>query len=80
MRLILPKTINSMKKKCILVIDSIQTMYLPQLDSSPGSVSQVRGSANELILAAKKTNNTNFNWSFNKRWCNSWTKSIRTYG
>ena len=30
-------------------------MYLPQLDSSPGSVSQVRASAHELILATKKT-------------------------
>ncbi len=49
-------TINSEKKRCILVIDSIQTMYLPQLDSSPGTVAQVRGSAHELILAAKKTN------------------------
>ena len=47
-------TINSMKQKCVLVIDSIQTMYLPQLDSSPGSVSQVRASAHELILAQKK--------------------------
>ena len=49
-------TINSKKKRCVLVIDSIQTMYLPQLDSSPGTVSQVRASAHELILAAKKTN------------------------
>ncbi len=49
-------TISSEKKRCVLVIDSIQTMYLPQLDSSPGSVSQVRASAHELILAAKKTN------------------------
>ena len=49
-------TINSEKKRCILVIDSIQTMYLPQLDSAPGTVSQVKASANELIIAAKKTN------------------------
>ena len=49
-------TINSEKERCVLVIDSIQTMYLPQLDSSPGTVSQVRASAHELILAAKKTN------------------------
>ncbi len=49
-------TINSEQKRCVLVIDSIQTMYLPQLDSSPGTVSQVRASAHELILAAKKTN------------------------
>ncbi len=49
-------TINSEKKRCVLVIDSIQTMYLPQLDSSPGTVSQVRASAHELIIAAKNTN------------------------
>ena len=49
-------TINLEKKRCVLVIDSIQTMYLPQLDSSPGTVSQVRASAHELILAAKKSN------------------------
>ncbi len=49
-------TINSELKRCVLIIDSIQTMYLPQLDSSPGTVSQVRASAHELIIAAKKTN------------------------
>ena len=30
-------------------------MYLPQLDNSPGTVSQVRASTQELIIAAKKT-------------------------
>ena len=49
-------TIRSIKKRSILIIDSIQTMYLPQLDSAPGTVSQVRASTHELILAAKKTN------------------------
>ena len=49
-------TISSVGKRHILVIDSIQTMYLPQLDSSPGTVSQVRASTHELIIAAKKTN------------------------
>ena len=48
--------IRSIKKRSILIIDSIQTMYLPQLDSAPGTVSQVRASTHELILAAKKTN------------------------
>ena len=37
----------------LIIIDSIQTMYLPALDSSPGTVSQVRASAQELIQAAK---------------------------
>ena len=49
-------TMNVMKKRCVLVIDSIQTMYLPQVDSSPGTVSQVRASTSELIIAAKKSN------------------------
>ena len=37
----------------IVVIDSIQTMFLPSLDSAPGTVSQVRATAQELIRAAK---------------------------
>ncbi|HTW54643.1 MAG TPA: DNA repair protein RadA [Stellaceae bacterium] len=36
------------------VIDSIQTMYLDTLDSAPGTVSQVRGAAQELIGLAKR--------------------------
>ncbi len=38
----------------IVVIDSIQTMYLDALDSAPGTVSQVRGTAQELIRLAKR--------------------------
>jgi len=37
-----------------LVIDSIQTMYVDALGSAPGTVSQVRASAQELIRVAKK--------------------------
>jgi DNA repair protein RadA/Sms len=37
----------------LVVIDSIQTMYLDTLDSAPGTVSQVRGAAQELIALAK---------------------------
>ena len=40
-------------KPDIMVIDSIQTMFLPSLDSAPGTVSQVRATAQELIRAAK---------------------------
>ncbi|MEI7606503.1 MAG: DNA repair protein RadA [Rhodospirillaceae bacterium] len=36
------------------VIDSIQTMYLDLLDSAPGTVAQVRASAQELIRVAKR--------------------------
>ena len=38
----------------IIVIDSIQTMYLPTLDSAPGTVSQVRATTQELIRSAKQ--------------------------
>lgn len=38
----------------VMVIDSIQTMYLDNLDSAPGTVAQVRASAQELIRHAKK--------------------------
>ncbi|HVC53816.1 MAG TPA: DNA repair protein RadA [Stellaceae bacterium] len=37
-----------------VVVDSIQTMYLDTLDSAPGTVSQVRGAAQELIALAKR--------------------------
>lgn len=40
----------------IMVIDSIQTMHLEQLDSAPGTVAQVRACAAELIRAAKEQN------------------------
>src|SRR5579862_8734359 len=38
----------------LVVIDSIQTIYLDTLDSAPGTVSQVRGAAQELIGLAKR--------------------------
>ena len=40
----------------LVVIDSIQTMVRPQLDSSPGSVAQVRESASLLTRIAKERN------------------------
>jgi DNA repair protein RadA/Sms len=38
----------------VVVIDSIQTMYVDNLDSAPGTVAQVRASAQELIRIAKR--------------------------
>lgn len=40
----------------LLVIDSIQTMSSPHLDSAPGGVAQVRECAAELLRFAKETN------------------------
>lgn len=43
-------------KAAVVIIDSIQTMYLEDVESTPGSVSQVRAAAYELIKLAKKKN------------------------
>lgn len=40
----------------LAIIDSIQTMVNESIDSAPGTVSQVRACAHELITAAKKRN------------------------
>ena len=47
-------TLERNKDTGIVVIDSIQTMYVDSLDSAPGTVSQVRASAQELIRLAKR--------------------------
>ncbi len=38
----------------VVIVDSIQTVYLPELSSSPGSVSQVKECANQLLRIAKE--------------------------
>ncbi len=38
----------------LVIVDSIQTMYLDNLESAPGTVAQVRASAQELIRLAKR--------------------------
>ncbi len=40
----------------IVVIDSIQTLYTKHIESSPGSISQIRETTAELIKYAKETN------------------------
>jgi len=42
----------------VIIIDSIQTMFLEDLSSAPGTVSQVRAAAGELTVFAKKNNIT----------------------
>ncbi|MCB1532826.1 MAG: DNA repair protein RadA [Alphaproteobacteria bacterium] len=41
------------KPVSILIIDSIQTMFIDSIDSAPGTVTQVRTSAQEIIRTAK---------------------------
>jgi len=47
-------TLNGMKPPALLVVDSIQTMHSDQIEGAPGTVSQVRGCAFELIRYAKE--------------------------
>jgi len=42
-------------KPAALAVDSIQTMYLPELGSAPGSIAQVREVSARLIAFAKRT-------------------------
>ncbi len=47
-------TLGTMEPSALLVIDSIQTMHSDQIEGAPGTVSQVRGCAFELIRYAKE--------------------------
>ena len=47
-------TLGDMEAPALLVIDSIQTMYSDSIEGAPGTVSQVRGCAFELIRYAKE--------------------------
>ncbi|WP_088309020.1 DNA repair protein RadA [Novosphingobium sp. B 225] len=49
-------TLGQMEPPALLVIDSIQTMHSDTIEGAPGTVSQVRGCAFELIRFAKQTN------------------------
>lgn len=53
----LPRILEHIKKTSpqVVVIDSIQTVYLPELESAPGSVSQVRECAGKLLYMSKTT-------------------------
>ena len=42
-------------KPCAVVVDSVQTMFLPELGSAPGSISQVREVAGRFMTYAKRT-------------------------
>ena len=48
------RALDGAQAPALLIVDSIQTMHLDELESAPGSVSQVRGSAQALVALAKK--------------------------
>ncbi len=47
-------SLNDNNSPTVVVVDSIQTLYVDNLDSAPGTVTQVRTSAQELISLAKR--------------------------
>lgn len=47
-------TLDAGEAPDVVVIDSIQTMFVDTLDSAPGTVGQVRAGGNELIRLAKR--------------------------
>jgi DNA repair protein RadA/Sms len=47
-------TLDAQPPSGVVIIDSIQTMFVDSLDSAPGTVAQVRTSAQELIKLAKR--------------------------
>jgi DNA repair protein RadA/Sms len=47
-------TLDEKDSPGVVIIDSIQCMYVDSIDSAPGTVSQVRTSAQELIRQAKR--------------------------
>lgn len=51
-------TLDNSDAPDLLVVDSIQTMFVDNLDSAPGTVAQVRSSAQELIRLAKRRSMT----------------------
>lgn len=46
-------TMESPNAPKVIIVDSIQTMYLDAIESAPGTVSQVRACAGELVRVAK---------------------------
>jgi DNA repair protein RadA/Sms len=58
----LDKIIDTIRqyKPRVVIIDSIQTVFTSQLESAPGSISQVRESAGKLMLLSKSTGLSTF--------------------
>ena len=50
------ETVNKANDFQVLIIDSVQTMFMANIDSSPGSITQVRAVTQELINLAKTKN------------------------
>lgn len=52
------KTLNDKNPPDIVIIDSIQTMFVDNIGSTPGTISQIRACTSELTMLAKRKNIT----------------------
>ena len=52
------KTLNDKNPPDIVIIDSIQTMFIDNISSTPGTISQIRACTSELTMIAKRKNIT----------------------
>lgn len=52
------KTLNDKNSPDIVVVDSIQTMFIDNMSSTPGTISQIRACTSELTMIAKRKNIT----------------------
>ncbi len=56
---VIEKQIEKIQPK-LLILDSIQTVYLPEVSSAPGSVSQLRECTGRVMQWAKRFGNINY--------------------
>ena len=49
---VISEQVDEIKPK-LVIVDSVQTLYTPEIESSPGSVSQIRETAADLLAVAK---------------------------
>ena len=63
-----------------IIVDSIQTVFSGALDSAPGSVSQVREVAHQILVAREESRHSDlFNRAHHERRLDRWSKDTRAH-
>ncbi len=73
-------TLREGKTSDLVIIDSIQTMWTDVIESAPGTVTQVRASAQALIRFAKYSGVRHSGWPRHKRRSDRGPAGTRTHG
>lgn len=64
----------------LIILDSIQTVFSPEISSAPGTVSQIKEGTSKFMKISKNGNFNVHSWACYKRRFTSRTKIIRAYG